>query len=91
MVERRIENGHFLYKYDYYPCREYMLISSGPNDRGESTFTATEVWDKKPPYNCKDWKPIENAIAPRGYVWYSNGKSRFSKEYRHALVRKEST
>jgi len=28
------------------------------------------------------WKKIEGALtAPKGYEWYSNGKSRFSGEY----------
>lgn len=25
--------------------------------------------------------------APNGYVWISNGKSRFSSKYKHALVK----
>lgn len=36
------------------------------------------------------WKKIEGAmIAPKGYSWYSNGKSRFSGEYECALVKDE--
>ncbi len=34
------------------------------------------------------WKEIRWAItAPNGYVWISNRKSIFSKDYRHALLR----
>lgn len=34
------------------------------------------------------WKKIEGAMtAPKGYSWYSNGKSRFSGERKQALVR----
>ena len=34
------------------------------------------------------WRWIEGAsTAPLGWRWASNGKSRFSPEYRHALVR----
>lgn len=36
----------------------------------------------------KGWKALEGATtAPKGWVWASNGKSRFSGEYEHALVR----
>ena len=34
------------------------------------------------------WRYIEGALtAPNGFRWACNGKSRFSPEYRHALVR----
>lgn len=34
------------------------------------------------------WKALEGATtAPKGWYWASNGKSRFSGEYEHALVR----
>lgn len=35
----------------------------------------------------KGWK-VDNyaTTAPRGYVWINNGKSHFSKEFKHALV-----
>ena len=34
------------------------------------------------------WRYIEGALtAPTGFRWACNGKSRFSPEYRHALVR----
>lgn len=34
------------------------------------------------------WKAIQNATnAPLGYVWVNNGKSHFSKEYEHALLK----
>ena len=36
------------------------------------------------------WKPLTGAINhPKGMRWISNGKSRFSKDYRHALVPEE--
>ncbi len=36
----------------------------------------------------KGWKPVENALTnPKGYTWYSNGKSRFSGQYETALVK----
>ena len=34
------------------------------------------------------WKRVEGATtAPVGWYWANNGKSHFSAEYRHALVR----
>jgi hypothetical protein len=34
------------------------------------------------------WKEIRGATtAPSGYVWIYNGKSIFSKEYQHALLK----
>ena len=34
------------------------------------------------------WKEIMGAqTAPSGYVWIFNGKSIFSSEYRHALLK----
>ena len=34
------------------------------------------------------WKEINGAMtAPNGYVWIFNGKSVFSKEYEHALLK----
>lgn len=34
------------------------------------------------------YKKIKGATtAPRGYSWYSNGKSKFSGEYRSVLVK----
>lgn len=34
------------------------------------------------------WSEIKNAMtAPKGYTWYSNGKSRFSGEREIALVK----
>ena len=36
------------------------------------------------------WKRIEGALtAPIGYHWENNGKSRFSGEYEHRLVKDE--
>lgn len=38
----------------------------------------------------KGWQILEGAsTAPAGYVWISNGKSRFSGEYEHALLKVE--
>lgn len=35
------------------------------------------------------WKEIKGATtAPNGYKWIFNGKSVFSKEYKHALLKK---
>jgi len=34
------------------------------------------------------WKKLRGATtAPNGYVWIWNGKSVFTKEYRHALLK----
>ena len=34
------------------------------------------------------WKKVEGAMtAPKGHSWYSNGASRFSGEYKCALVK----
>ena len=36
----------------------------------------------------KGWRLIKGAqTAPVGYVWVNNNKSRFSKEYQHALLK----
>ncbi len=36
----------------------------------------------------KGWVNLRSSTtAPRGYEWYSNGKSRFKSGYRHALVK----
>lgn len=35
----------------------------------------------------KGWRKIRTATThPSGYSWYSNGKSRFGPDYKHALV-----
>ena len=40
--------------------------------------------DKMP----EGWKEIKGATtAPNGYVWIFNGKSIFTKEYQHALLK----
>lgn len=42
------------------------------------------VFDKKP----KGWRRIKGATAaPNGYVWISNGRSIFDKDYHHALLK----
>ena len=90
ITQMRIENNHMLYRDGDYPCgREYILIPSGFNQKGMRTFTEIEVWEKVPYYK-KEWKPVEGAnTAPKGYVWISNGKSRFDPERRTALLRVE--
>ena len=87
MTEMRIEDKHFLYTDDYYPRKEYLLYPSGTDNKGRPTFVAIRIFDGELPYLCRDWKEIQNAIAPKGYKWYSNGKSRFDKEYETALLR----
>lgn len=89
LCNMRIEDNHVLYRDGDYPCgHEYILIPSGTDKKGRRTYTEILVWDKEPPYNERHWKPIDGASgAPQGYVWYSNGKSRFSDEYKTALVR----
>ena len=50
------------------------------NTRGD----IVNATDKAP----KGWKPTEGALtAPKGYTWYSNGKSRFSGERQQILVK----
>ncbi len=45
-----------------------------------------EIKDSVP----KGYVKLEGATtAPKGYEWYSNGKSRFGGEYKNALVKKE--
>lgn len=47
-----------------------------------------EIKDSVP----KGYVKLEGATtAPKGYEWYSNGKSRFGGEYKNALVKKENT
>lgn len=43
-----------------------------------------EVLEEAP----EGWKKIKGAMTqPCGYVWYSNGKSRFGGEYKSCLVK----
>ena len=36
------------------------------------------------------WQDIQGALtAPKGYKWQNNGKSRFSKEYKHRLIKED--
>ena len=38
----------------------------------------------------KGWKRLEGATtAPKGYSWYYNGKSRFDKGYKCALIKEQ--
>ena len=47
-------------------------------------FPDVPRYDSLPP----GWKELRGAAtAPSGYVWIWNGKSIFSDEYRHALLR----
>lgn len=87
MTNMRVENNHFIYREDYYPGNEYLLHAAGSDERGRTTFVAVRIFDGKLPYLYEDWKEIPNAIAPKGYKWYSNGKSRFDKRYETALMR----
>ena len=91
MTETRFEDGHFLYRDGDYPCgQEYILIPSGTDDKGRRIFVETKVWDGEIPYNDREYyEPIEGAVAPKGYVWYSNKKSRFGGERKTALLRIE--
>lgn len=90
-TDERIENGYFLYRDGDYPCgKEFILIPSGTDKKGRRTYTEIEVWDGRLPYNERDWLPIKDAVAPRGYVWYSNNKSRFGRKRETALLRIEA-
>lgn len=88
MYNMRIENGHFFFRTGEYPCgSEFVLIPSGLDDKGRRKFTAVEIWDKIPSYE-KQWKPIHGATtALKGYIWISNGKSRFDPERQTALLK----
>ena len=87
MHDMRVENGHFLFRTDEYPCgKEYMLIQSGIDEKGRQKFVAVEIWNEIPSYEWR-WKRVNGTTAPKGYVWISNGKSRFSKERETALLR----
>ena len=47
-----------------------------------------KILDEKP----NGWIKREGATtAPKGYSWYSNGKSLFGGEYENALVNEETT
>lgn len=49
---------------------------------------SVDMYDSAP----DGWSKLEGATtAPKGYAWYSNNKSRFSDEYRHALVKEDET
>lgn len=51
---------------------------------GERGTEVIKTFDSLP----DGWKYLNGATtAPNGYRWASNGKSRFSAEYRHALVK----
>ena len=44
----------------------------------------SDVYNSAP----KGWRKIDGAVtAPKGYTWYSNGKSRFGGEFKQALVK----
>lgn len=45
------------------------------------------IYDEMP----DGWKITPSTICPKGYKWINNGKSRFSKEYRYALLREKKT
>lgn len=45
-------------------------------------YNDVEVYRKIP----EGWKILDEAISPEGAKWIYNGKSHFSKEYRHALL-----
>lgn len=57
---------------------------------------SVDYWKKKN-VEIKDEAPkgyikLQGATtAPNGYEWYSNGKSRFSKEYKHILVKENKS
>lgn len=56
--------------------------------RGSNSGMMKTVNGKTLQYPPKGWKPVENALTnPKGYTWYSNGKSRFSGQYETALVK----
>lgn len=38
-------------------------------------------------YLPQGWRYINASTNPNGYVWACNGKSRFSNEYDHALIK----
>ena len=47
-----------------------------------------KILEEKP----EGWIKNEGATtAPSGYNWYSNGKSLFGGEYKHALVNEETS
>lgn len=53
---------------------------------GLSTFKNVPILETLPP----GWKYIQGATnAPKGYKWCSNGESRFSGKYKHALVKEK--
>lgn len=57
---------------------------AGNKDYGKDMLAKNKVFDKAP----DGWKPIEGATtAPKGYKWYSNGKSMFGGDYEQALVK----
>lgn len=92
LCDMRVEGKYFLYRDGDYPCgKEYILIPSGTDAKGRRQYTECEVFDGELPYSCRDWTPISGAnTAPSGYIWYSNGKSRFDEKYKTALFRKEA-
>lgn len=86
-MEAWVQDRHIFYKDNSYCHREYMLVPAGLDEIGRQLFVALNVYEGKLPRDKKDYVYLERAIAPKGYKWYSNNKSRFGGEYETVLVK----
>ncbi len=87
MDKKRVEDGYFFYRTQSYPCgKEYILVPAGIDEDNRPLFAAVRVYEEND-HSIKGYRPIENAIAPKGYIWYSNCECRFGKGFISVLVR----
>lgn len=52
-------------------------------EKAKTMIKKNQIYDSLP----EGWKIRKAGVAPRGYVWIWNGKSRFGGEYRHGLMK----
>ena len=81
---------------DQKPAKKSRLVSIKPQEEPEEkpeAQPAQEVTEEPKAADDGDtWHDLNGAnAAPAGMKWQSNGKSRFSSEYAHRLVKKDPT
>lgn len=52
-------------------------------EKAKTMIKKNQIYDSLP----EGWKIRKDSIAPQGYIWIWNGKSRFGGEYRHGLMK----
>ena len=77
------------------PAEKVKLLSEIEKEKGYrqtmklGSIAGPREWEVRVLPNVpKGWKVLEGATtAPRGYKWYTNGKSRFGDQYEDALIK----